>query len=72
MNQKQRILDLLSGGEAYTMDQIVDAVGGKRSSMLVHISNLRKEGYKITSSRDDGVVTYHLTGSKGRKRAARS
>lgn len=77
MNQRDAILEVLSDGEPCTMDALITEVHNrtaskstKKESLQVHISNLRKDGYKIVSERVDKVTTYRLKGSKGRKRAS--
>ena len=75
MTQRDSLLDLFGSGGTYTMDELEDKVleqTGKdkisRNSLLVQISHLRKDGYKIESARVDGTVHYKLRGSKGRRR----
>lgn len=75
MNQRDSLLEILSDGVSYTMDQLIGKVKqhtghptASRNSLLVQISKLRKDGYRIESTRAEGQLNYKLKGPKGRKR----
>lgn len=61
MNQKDRILSILSSGRNFTVRQLAGMIDGSPKSVTGRVTDLRAEGYPIYSNiTKNGKVAYRL------------
>jgi len=64
-SKTDRVLELMRSDDGATLDQIVEATGWLPHTARAMLTDLRKKGHNITSTKSDGPRVYHIIDTQG-------